>query len=203
MKILQQTFVVGFLLLVFAGCGSNNGGDYYNGDLTVVPAQAGSNASFTIQYTKSGVSNYAGLGCKIHTTINGVLVDSTPVTFSSSGILVKSYDSLNPLDYVRLEAQVGDIVRSASVTIKASDLTLTPTSISIAGLAPKVESPAITINGGVTPYSIVSGNSAVGWTKTSVNTFTVHKTDSTTGTTTVTVSDSSSPIKTATLTVTY
>jgi hypothetical protein len=203
MKFLQQLFIVGFLLFMLAGCGKDNG------DLTVSSASTATSATFTIQYSKSGVTNYAGLDCTIYATAthsdNSVsILENDSITFSSSGIKILTFDTLVPGDVVRLKAKVGDIVSSASVTISASSLTVSPTSLDISSLSTGVQSSDITISGGTAPYHVVSGSSNVTVSTNSTNsTFTVSKASTNTGSTTIYITDSSTSVKTGTISVSY
>lgn len=208
MKFLHlQLLFISFVFVLISGCGSGSGD--YNGDLNVTPStldngNSTSNVTFTVTYTNSRVTDFQGTPVIINTTVDGLSLDNHTDYFSSSGVLAFTYNNIPANSSIRLQAQMGSIVRSASVVIAASNLSLAQTILNFP-LASNIGTLRTTqINGGTPTYSASSSTADI---TASVlgSTLTVSiANQNNTGiakTATVTVSDSSG--KTATVTINY
>jgi hypothetical protein len=161
MKILRLLTVLN-IIAIFSLSGCGNGGGDVHGDLTVTATSSAvtngtASVSFTITYTRPEGGPYDGLDVEITTTLDGNTIDSGTEVFSSSGSLILTYSGVPAGSIIRLQAKVGDIVRSASLTVASSTLTITPaTDWNFTTGAAAGTSKAGTISGGTAPFTVSS-----------------------------------------------
>ena len=158
MKVLHYfVLLVVCTLFLLPGCGSKD----VHGDLNVTGTQVDngdgtSDVSFTITYTRPEGGPYDGVNPAITVFFNGAQIGPTTEEFlSSSGTVILTFGAVFP-GTITLQAQYGDIIRSDSVTVSATALTVSPTALAFTAGSPFNTLLTSTITGGVAPYSATS-----------------------------------------------
>lgn len=160
MKLLRLLSVLMILsLFMLPGCGSG-GGDVH-GDLNVTGSQVAngngtSDVSFTITYTRPEGGPYDGVGVAVTIFFDGVQQGPTTTeVLSSSGSVILTFGAV-PAGTLTLEAKFGDIVRSDSVTISPTALSINPATIAFTAGEIAGTSHDALISGGTAPFTATS-----------------------------------------------
>jgi hypothetical protein len=154
----QSALLMIITLLLLPGCGSKD----VHGDLTVSGSSSAvvagaANVSFTMTYSRPEGGPYDGVNLAVTTTLDGATYINSTETLSSSGSKILTYNGIPSGSTIRLQAQYGDLISSASVTVANATLTVTPSTNFIFIAAEAIGATRLgTINGGTAPFTATS-----------------------------------------------
>ncbi len=159
MNYLRLSVLLMFITLFsLTGCGSKD----VHGDLTVTGASSAvvtgaANVSFTMTYTRPEGGPYDGVSLAVTTTLDGVPYINSTETLSSSGTRILTYPGIPTGSTLRLQAQFGDLISSAAITVASATLTVAPLTDFNFAIGSAINSTKSgTITGGTAPFTATS-----------------------------------------------